>query len=60
MRQDTVFRPSGRGRVVVMNAPPSIPGLFAGLISLSMVRPITLAPDTVLFFSNRDLIPGKT
>lgn len=48
MPQDTVFFPSGRGRVVVMNAPPSIPGLFAKLICLSMVRPISPAPDTVL------------
>ncbi|WP_321493075.1 hypothetical protein [uncultured Desulfobacter sp.] len=45
---DTVFLPSGQGRVIVMNAPPSIPGLFARLISLSMVRPAFPAPDTVL------------
>lgn len=48
MPQETVFHPSGRSRVVIMNAPPSIPGLFAKLIRLSMIRPITPAPDTVL------------
>lgn len=45
---DTVFLPSGQGRVIVMNAPPSIPGLFVRLISLSMVRPGAPAPDTIL------------
>ncbi|WP_020586593.1 MaoC/PaaZ C-terminal domain-containing protein [Desulfobacter curvatus] len=48
MTQETVFRPSGRERVIVMNTPPSIPGLFARMIFLSMVRPITPAPDTIL------------
>ncbi len=48
MTHDTVFLPSGRERVVVMNTTPSIPGLFSRIIILSMVRPITPAPDTVL------------
>jgi len=48
MTQDAVFLPSGQGRVILMNACPSIPGLFSRMIILSMVRPITPAPDTVL------------
>ena len=48
MPQGSVFLPSGPGRVIVMKTPPSIPGLYARLISLSMIRPTTLAPDTAL------------
>jgi len=48
MPRNTVLRPSGPGRVVVMDTPPPVPGVFARLICLSMVRPTTLAKDAVL------------
>ncbi|MCG8552418.1 MAG: hypothetical protein MI799_18605 [Desulfobacterales bacterium] len=44
----TVILPSGRDRVVVMDSPLPIPKVFVKLISLSMVRPTTLAKDAAL------------
>nr|WP_320191277.1 MaoC/PaaZ C-terminal domain-containing protein [uncultured Desulfobacter sp.] len=48
MPLNTVFLPAGRDRVVVMDTPLPIPKVFMKLISLSMVRPTTLAKDAVL------------
>lgn len=48
MTQDAVFLPSGREQIIVMKTPPSIPKLFTEMIRLSMIRPITTAPDMVL------------
>lgn len=48
MPQNTVFLPSGRGRVIVMDTPPPIPEVFVRLISLSMIRPTIPAQNAVL------------
>ncbi len=48
MTQDTVFFPSGPEKIVVMNSPPGIAGLFVKIICLSLVRPVTLSPGATL------------
>ena len=48
MPQDSVIRPDGPQRVIVMDAPPGLPGLFFKMAGLSLVRPVTLPPKASL------------
>ena len=48
MTQDSVIRPDGPKRVILMDAPPGLSGLFFKMAGLSLVRPVTLPPKASL------------